>query len=163
MISTIEHRRLLKPLALTVLALGLVLASMGAAAQCAVGALNGSWDLFYGNTAVPATQCQLRVKDDKKLTGQCRILDIATGFSDWIRINKGRLKVASNCSVTGKFTITSTPGFFLADDSDSQVEVLVARMHTDGQAIHGVLIWQDPTSSDSNPLFYNAGFSAVRR
>ena len=163
MISTIEQRRLVKPLALTVLALGLVMASMGAAAQCAVGALNGSWDLFYGNSLVPSTQCQLRVRDDKKLTGQCRILDINTGFSDWIKISKGRLKVASNCSVTGRFTITFTPGFILAEDSDAQVELLVARMHTDGQAIDGVLIWQDPTSSDSNPVFNNAGFSAVRR
>ena len=161
--SIFEHRSFAKPIATSLLGVVLGLASSSAAAQCAEGALNGSWDMYYGNAAVPGTQCQLRVKDDKKLSGQCRILGLPCGFSDWIKISKGRLKVASNCAVTGRFTITFTPGLFLTDDAGAQVEILAGRTRADGESIDGILIWQDPTSPDGNPVFYNAGFSMVRR
>ena len=133
-----------------------------AMANCSAAVLNGSWDMYFGTRAIPGTQCQLKVANNKKLTGQCRLLDGGAGFSDWIKISKGRLKVANNCAVSGSFTITRT-GDFIFTDAPAQVELASARMHRDGQAINGVLYWMDPASADSNPIYHHGAYTAVKR
>ena len=146
--------RLLLPLAL--------MPATQAVANCSAADLNGSWDMYFGTGAIPGTQCQLKVTSNKKLTGQCRLLEGGGGFSGWIKISKGRLKVSSNCGVSGRFTITST-GDFLFTDAPAQVELASGRMHRDGQAINGVLYWLDPASADSSPIYHHGAFSAVSR
>ena len=141
---------------------GLLAAAPQLTASCVGDDLNGSWDMFFGTGAIPGTQCQLKVSNNKKLTGQCRLLEAGQGFGDWIKISKGRLKVTSNCAVSGRFTITST-GDFLFTDAPAQVELPSGRMHDDGQAINGILYWLDPASAGSTPVYHHGVFSAVNR